>query len=67
MEFVVMPTDLPILAKTGHEPDIEGIDEAEEALLETPPIALRLTPESCGVRLDKVLSRGTCQDDGSGR
>jgi 23S rRNA pseudouridine1911/1915/1917 synthase len=56
MEFVVMPTDLPILAKTGHEPDIEGIDEAEEALLETPPIVLRLTPESCGVRLDKVLS-----------
>src|SRR3990167_6005139 len=56
MGFVVMPTDLPISDKVGQALDLEGLDEAEEPLPETAPIMLKLTAQSCGVRLDKVLS-----------
>src|SRR5450631_2498123 len=56
MGFALMPTDSPILANAGHAPDGDGLDEADEVLPETLPIVLRLTPEFCGVRLDKVLS-----------
>ena len=54
-----MSTGIPILAKTLNETEIEEGDEAdaEESLLEMSPILLRLTPDVCGVRLDKVLSK----------
>lgn len=51
-----MPTEIPISDKTLLQTDIEDVDEADAALPEMPPIALKLTPDVCGVRLDKVLS-----------
>lgn len=51
-----MPTEMPISDKTLLETDIEDLDEADAALSDMPPIVLKLTPDACGVRLDKVLS-----------
>lgn len=51
-----MPTEMPISDKTLLETDIEDMDEADAALPEMPFITLKLTPDVCGVRLDKVLS-----------
>jgi len=56
MGLVVIPTDTPILNKTMPESDLEGVDDGDDLALELPPIELDLTPEVCGVRLDKVLS-----------
>ena len=52
-----MPTQIPILPKSAEETDIEDADEVEVGLPDLAPIVLRLTPEVCGVRLDKALSK----------
>jgi 23S rRNA pseudouridine1911/1915/1917 synthase len=58
MELAAMPTDSPILNKTLPETDLEEGDEDSSAVLEeAAPIVLKLTPEACGVRLDKLLSQ----------
>ncbi|HCN89553.1 MAG TPA: RNA pseudouridine synthase [Oxalobacteraceae bacterium] len=56
MGLAAMPTEIPIPDKTLLEADIEDVDEAEAALSNMPLIILKLTPDVCGVRLDKVLS-----------
>lgn len=48
-----MPMQTPILPETG----VDDADEADDGLLDLAPIVLRLTPEACGERLDKVLSK----------
>ncbi|MGH8806512.1 MAG: RluA family pseudouridine synthase [Noviherbaspirillum sp.] len=45
------------MSKTIPETDIDDGDEDEGAMLESAPIILKLNPEFCGVRLDKVLSQ----------
>jgi 23S rRNA pseudouridine1911/1915/1917 synthase len=45
------------LTKTLPETDIEDGDEDIVALPEAAPIVLKLTPEACGVRLDKLISQ----------
>jgi 23S rRNA pseudouridine1911/1915/1917 synthase len=46
-----------ILNKTPPETDFDDGDEDEGAMPESAPIVLKLTPEFCGVRLDKVMSQ----------
>jgi 23S rRNA pseudouridine1911/1915/1917 synthase len=57
MGLVVMSTDMPILVKTLPEADIEDLAEGEDCVPQAVPIELRLTPDACGERLDKVISR----------
>jgi 23S rRNA pseudouridine1911/1915/1917 synthase len=57
MGLAAMPIDLPILTKTPTEVEIDDADDGEDGLVELSPIILKLTPEVCGERLDKVLSR----------
>jgi 23S rRNA pseudouridine1911/1915/1917 synthase len=45
------------LNKTLPETDIEDGDEDIVALPEAAPIVLKLTPQACGVRLDKLISQ----------
>jgi 23S rRNA pseudouridine1911/1915/1917 synthase len=45
------------LTKTLPETDIEDGDEDIVALPEAAPIVLKLTPQACGVRLDKLISQ----------
>lgn len=52
-----MPTEDPILTKSLPDIEIEDGDEDSGALLETETIVLKLTPDACGVRLDKLLSQ----------
>lgn len=52
-----MPTEGLILIKTPLDTDIEEIDEAEDGLPEMSAIEFTLTPDVCGERLDKVISR----------
>lgn len=53
MELTVIPTETMILPETG----LEDADETEQAIGEDASIRLRLSPQDCGERLDKVLSR----------
>jgi 23S rRNA pseudouridine1911/1915/1917 synthase len=57
MGLAAMPNELLILTKSPTEVEIEDADEGEDGLPELSPIVLKLTPEACGERLDKVLSR----------
>lgn len=50
------PTETPIVNKTMPLTDLEGVEEGDGDLFDVAPIELELTPEVCGVRLDKVLS-----------
>lgn len=45
------------MSKTLPETDIDDGDQDDSTTLELSPIELKLTPEFCGVRLDKVLSQ----------
>lgn len=45
------------MTETLFDIDVDDLNEDEGALLEGEPIVLKLTPEVCGERLDKVLSR----------
>jgi 23S rRNA pseudouridine1911/1915/1917 synthase len=45
------------LTKTYPETDIEESDEDDGILPEAAPIVLKLTPDACGVRLDKLISQ----------
>ncbi|MEN3367144.1 MAG: rRNA synthase [Burkholderiales bacterium] len=45
------------MTKTLPDTDIEDGDEESIALLEAAPIVLKLTPDACGVRLDKLISQ----------
>ncbi|MES2024970.1 MAG: RluA family pseudouridine synthase [Pseudomonadota bacterium] len=56
MGLVVIPTETPILNKTMPDSHLEGVDDGYDLSLDMPPIELNLSPEVCGVRLDKVLS-----------
>lgn len=49
-------TEIPILNNTLLDSDIEVMDDDIEGTPAISPIELDLTPEVCGVRLDKVLS-----------
>jgi 23S rRNA pseudouridine1911/1915/1917 synthase len=57
MELAAMPIEDPILTKSLPDIEIEDGDEDSGALLEAEAIVLKLTPDSCGVRLDKLLSQ----------
>ncbi|MGV3743189.1 MAG: RluA family pseudouridine synthase [Burkholderiaceae bacterium] len=48
-----MPIETMILPETG----LEDADETEQAIAEDASIRLRLSPQDCGERLDKVLSK----------
>lgn len=52
-----MSTETPILTKTFQEADLDEAEGDDGALPELSPITLKLTPDVCGVRLDKVLSK----------
>lgn len=56
MGLVVNPTETPNMNKAMPTGDLDGIDEVDGDAFEVAPIELDLTPEVCGVRLDKVLS-----------
>ncbi|MFC7296970.1 RluA family pseudouridine synthase [Herminiimonas aquatilis] len=56
MGLAVNPTETPIVNKTIPPTDLEGVEEGDGDLFDVAPIELELTPEVCGVRLDKVLS-----------
>lgn len=56
MGLAVNPTETPIVNKTMPLTDLEGVEEGDGDLFDVAPIELELTPEVCGVRLDKVLS-----------
>ena len=45
------------MSKSLPETDIDDGDEYEGAAPDTSPITLKLSPEFCGVRMDKVLSQ----------
>jgi len=47
----------PILTQTLPETEIDDGDEYEVTSTDLSPITLKLTPEFCGVRLDKVVSQ----------
>lgn len=53
----MISTETPILVKTLLETEIEDADDGDGSVLEAPPIILKLTPDVCGVRLDKALSK----------
>jgi 23S rRNA pseudouridine1911/1915/1917 synthase len=50
-------TETAILSKSHPETDIDDGDAYEGAGLESSPITLKLGPEFCGVRIDKVLAQ----------
>ena len=56
MGLTVNSTEIAILNNTLPEGDLELDDDADSGTLAFPPIELQLTPDVCGVRLDKVLS-----------
>jgi 23S rRNA pseudouridine1911/1915/1917 synthase len=56
MGLSVMPSEIPIATVGGQDFEIDGIDEADDALPDLPLIELHLTSDVCGIRLDKVLS-----------
>lgn len=49
--------ETPILSQSPPETDIDDGDEYEGSAPDSSPITLKMTPEFCGVRLDKVLSQ----------
>jgi 23S rRNA pseudouridine1911/1915/1917 synthase len=57
MGLAVIPTETPISTKTLIDIEIEDGYEGDSDLIELPPIVLKLTPDACGERLDKVLSK----------
>jgi 23S rRNA pseudouridine1911/1915/1917 synthase len=57
MGLAVTSTHTPISAKTQAANELQDLDESDDSLLEVVPIELKLTPDVCGERLDKVLSR----------
>jgi 23S rRNA pseudouridine1911/1915/1917 synthase len=57
MDLAAISTEAPILTKTLPETDIEDGDEDGVALPEAAPIVVNLTPDACGVRMDKLLSQ----------
>jgi 23S rRNA pseudouridine1911/1915/1917 synthase len=57
MGLVVNSTEMPILNNTPLDADLDVLDDdVDSGLPVLAPIELELTPEVCGVRLDKVLS-----------
>ncbi|HJV74775.1 MAG TPA: RluA family pseudouridine synthase [Noviherbaspirillum sp.] len=50
-------TETSILNKSLTETDIEDDDLVEQPSSDLPAVVLKLTPEFCGVRLDKALSQ----------
>jgi 23S rRNA pseudouridine1911/1915/1917 synthase len=57
MDLAAPSTEASILTKTLPETDIEDGDEDSGMLPESSPIVLKLTPDACGVRLDKLISQ----------
>ncbi len=51
----MIPTEMPISMNKLPEPEVEDADDGDITLSESAPIILKLTPEVCGIRLDKVL------------
>ena len=56
MGLPVNPTETAVQNNMSPDGDWDGIDDADASSSETSPIELMLTPDVCGVRLDKVLS-----------
>ncbi len=56
MGLAVNPTETPIQENTISDDDWDAADESDGLMPEIAPIELELTPEVCGMRLDKVLS-----------
>src|ERR1700682_3064800 len=56
MEFIIMPTETTIPAKILPEIGIDDVDDGDNMLPDAAPILLKLTPDACGLRLDKVLA-----------
>ena len=52
-----MSTELPNMANTLPDTDIDDAEDGDEGSPELSPITLQLKPDACGVRLDKVLSK----------
>jgi 23S rRNA pseudouridine1911/1915/1917 synthase len=57
MGLAAMPIETSIVTETLPDSEFDDTDEAEHALPELAPIEIKLTPEACGIRLDKVLSK----------
>ncbi|GGC03272.1 pseudouridine synthase [Oxalicibacterium flavum] len=49
------PTDIPIPDNSISDGEWDGLDDADDGAA-LPAIELQLTPEACGVRLDKAIS-----------
>jgi 23S rRNA pseudouridine1911/1915/1917 synthase len=56
MEFIIMATETTIPAKILPEIGIDDVDDGDSMLPDAAPILLKLTPDACGLRLDKVLA-----------
>jgi 23S rRNA pseudouridine1911/1915/1917 synthase len=56
MEFIIMATETTIPAKILPEIGIDDVDDGDSMLPDIVPILLKLTPDACGLRLDKVLA-----------
>jgi 23S rRNA pseudouridine1911/1915/1917 synthase len=57
MELAVIPIEAPNPAEFPADADLEEGDGLDAAANEAGAIVLRLTPQDCGVRLDRVLAR----------
>jgi 23S rRNA pseudouridine1911/1915/1917 synthase len=56
MGFIIMATETTIPAKILPEIGIDDADDGDSMLPDAAPILLKLTPDACGLRLDKVLA-----------
>lgn len=56
MGFIIMATETTIPAKILPEIGIDDVDDGDSMLPDAAPILLKLTPDACGLRLDKVLA-----------
>jgi len=57
MGLAVKPTDSPKLTNSLIPGENDDGDETEDDLVQSTPISLILSPDACGERLDKVLSK----------
>ena len=55
--IAVILTPLPNVAAPLVDVDIDDLDEVPSGLVPMPAIVLKLTPDVCGERLDKVISK----------
>jgi 23S rRNA pseudouridine1911/1915/1917 synthase len=57
MGLDLMPTQIPNSGESLIDAEIGELEEIDDSLSEIPIIELRLSPDACGERLDKVISK----------